>query len=301
MSTKSSETTTTNKTQVDFDFIKIDEHIKKYLANNKVCLYILTPCYAGMCYANYVHSLITTVKLLEKYGIEVNIIFGKNDSLISRIRNNLVAKAMTDTRMTHILFIDNDISWTPLDIFKLLISDKNIVGGLYPIKGYNWNSLLEDPDDSNNTNINVIQKWIDEKNNSKFKELVTDIDLIRNRLVSYNVNYLDPELKIEHNLARVKHLATGFMMIKRNVIEKMSKAFPSTKYEDNTSYLKPQENEFAYALFDCGVEDGKYSSEDWMFCNRWRKMGGSIWIDVSIDLTHTGTEDFKGSFLTTII
>jgi hypothetical protein len=90
-------------------------------------------------------------------------------------------------------------------------------------------------------------------------------------------------------------------MIKRNTIEKMMEAFPSTKYVDDVHFLKPDENEFAYALFDCGVEDGHYYSEDWLFCHRWTKMGGEIFIDVSINLTHTGVEDYQGSYIASIL
>ena len=28
-----------------------------------------------------------------------------------------------------------------------------------------------------------------------------------------------------------------------------------------------------------GVEDGRYLSEDWMFCHRWRKMNEDVYID----------------------
>ena len=91
------------------------------------------------------------------------------------------------------------------------------------------------------------------------------------------------------------------MMIKRAVIEKMSEAFPYTKYTDDVNYLEEHENQYAYALFDCGVEDGHYLSEDWMFCNRWRKLGGKIYVDVSINLSHTGIEQYNGSFLSTLI
>jgi hypothetical protein len=91
------------------------------------------------------------------------------------------------------------------------------------------------------------------------------------------------------------------MMIKREVIKKMMKSFPSTKYVDDINFLKPQENEFAYALFDCGVEEGHYFSEDWLFCHRWTKMGNEIWIDVSINLVHSGVEDYCGSYISSII
>jgi hypothetical protein len=90
-------------------------------------------------------------------------------------------------------------------------------------------------------------------------------------------------------------------MIQRNVIEKMFKAFPSTKYTDDVGFLKPEENEYAYALFDCGVENNHYYSEDWLFCHRWQKMGGDVWIDVSINLSHTGIEVYKGCYMTNLM
>jgi hypothetical protein len=92
------------------------------------------------------------------------------------------------------------------------------------------------------------------------------------------------------------------MMFKRSTIEQMQLAYPSTKYTDDVGFLqKPEENKHAYALFDCGVEDDHYLSEDWMFCHRWTKMGGSVYLDVSINLTHTGLEDYAGSFISAFI
>ena len=275
--------------------------VQEYLSKNKPCIYILTPCFGSVCFVNYVHCLISTIDTLRQYGIEVVIEFCRNDSLVSRARNNLVARAMANPKMTHIMFIDNDITWDINDILKLLISDKNLVGGIYPLKNYNWSDLLVDKKDPTNPSPNTIQQMIDRKNNSQFKDIISDESMVQFNLVRYNVNYLDSTLNIDKNLAKVKHIATGFMMIKRNVIEKMSKAFPSTKYVDDVNFLKKEENEFAYALFDCGVEEGHYFSEDWLFCHRWTKMGGSIWMDVSIALTHTGIEDYKGCYITSII
>jgi hypothetical protein len=275
--------------------------LKEYLSKNTPVVYILTPCFGSICYVNYVHCLMNTIEIFKQFEIELIVEFCRNDSLVSRARNNLVAKAMNNPKMTHIMFIDNDITWDPTDILKLIISDKNLIGGVYPLKRYNWESLLKDNTNLEDKNPNIVQKWIQKKNNSQFKNSITDENAIQFNMVNYNINYIDKVLSIEKNIAKVKHLATGFMMIKRNVIEKMSKAFPSTKYVDDVHFLKPEENEFAYALFDCGVEEGHYFSEDWLFCHRWSKMGGSIWIDVTISLTHTGIEDFRGCYIASII
>lgn len=118
---------------------------------------------------------------------------------------------------------------------------------------------------------------------------------------NYNAKEHESELKIENNTTEVRHIATGFMMIKREVIECMQKAFPSTHYVDDVGYLKEEEHTHAYALFDCCVEDGHYFSEDWLFCERWKKMGGKVYANISIDLTHMGTVQYEGSFLRSIL
>ena len=267
--------------------------IKQYAKTTPLSVVILTPCYGSLCYVSYVSSLLNTMNLFSTIGIKLRVEFCRNDSLVSRARNNLIAKAMFDKEVTHMLFIDADITWNPIDIIKLILAEKNIVGGVYPIKSYEWDKLVN-PD-------NVLQDWIAKKNNSQLKASVADQDFIQHKMVRYNLNYISNTLEIASNLTKVRHLATGFMMIRRDTIEKMARAFPSTKYTDDVGYLHGEENEYAYALFDCGVEEGHYCSEDWMFCSRWAKMGGETWVDVTINLNHCGVEDFKGSFLSSII
>jgi len=276
-----------------------DTLLHEYLSTHTVKLYILTPCFGGVCHVNYVVSLMNMIHLFKSLNIQLQVEFVKNDSLVSRARNNLIARAMTDPESTHFLFIDNDITWNPLDVLKLIVADKDLVGGAYPLKHYYWERLLKDPHHPFNTNI--VQSWVDKKKGSQLSSLIEDVDMVKYNLLRYNINLIDGTLAIENNIAKVKHLATGFMMIKRKMISSMMKAFPSTKYQDDINYLRPEENEMAYALFDCGVEDGHYYSEDWLFCDRWTKMGGDIFVDVSINLTHTGVEDYNGSFVSTII
>jgi hypothetical protein len=287
-----------NDSHMKQTIIPFEETVKDYISNNKPKVCILTPCYGGVCFVNYMTSLISTMDTFRKYNIPLSVEFCKNDSLVSRARNNLVAKAMNDPEMTNIIFIDADITWSPVDIIKLLIANKSLIGGVYPLKHYYLDKLLKDVEQPGTS---VVRSYIDRKNKSQFKDVISDADMVEHNLLKYNINYIDNSIQIENNLTRVKHLATGFMMIQRGCIEQMSKAFPSTKYTDDVGFLSGTENDYAYALFDCGVEYGHYLSEDWMFCDRWKKMGGSIWIDVTINLTHTGNADFKGSYIASII
>jgi hypothetical protein len=275
-----------------------EQSVKDYVKMNSPKLCILTPCYGGMTFVNYTICLVNTLNVFRSLDFPVKVEFCKNDSLISRARNNLIAKAMSDTAVTHVIFIDNDITWNPVDILKLVLSGKELCGGFYPLKNYNWNDLIS----KDSSNSNPIQTMLLRKQASQFRDIITDEEMVQYNLVKYNMNLIDnSSLTIDNNMPPIKHLATGFMLIHRQTIEKMIVEYSATKYVDDVGFLANNENDMAYALFDCGVEYGRYMSEDWMFCSRWRKMGGEIFGDVSINLTHTGVEEFKGSFIASVI
>jgi len=278
---------------------ELEVKLQEYLSENKVNICILTPCFGSICHTGYVTSLLKTMDNFKKWNINITVEFCRNDSLVTRARNNLIARAMNDESITHFLFIDNDIEWNSIEIIKLLCHDKHIIGGVYPIKKYNWNKLTTK--NLENESYDSIEKMLSQKNKSMLKDSISDEDYIRQKLVNYNFNYLDNKLQVKYNLAKVKHIATGFMLIQRKTIQKMFQAFPSTKYTDDVKFLTPDENKYAYALFDCCVENETYYSEDWLFCNRWLNMGGDIYIDVTINLNHTGIEDYKGSYITNIV
>lgn len=270
------------------------QHATTYASQYHPSLIILTPCYGGQCFVNYVTCLMNTFNLFNRLNIPIHVEFCKNDSLVSRARNNLIAKAMAHENATHFLFIDSDITWNPYDVLKLLISNKELVGGVYPIKNYDWNKLA-------NEEKNIIGEWLKHKRETPLDKIMGDAEYIQARLLRYNINYMSNTLTVHNNLTQVRHLATGFMMIKRDVIHKMSQAFPSTKYVDDVGFLTNEENKYAFALFDCGVEEGHYLSEDWMFCSRWEKMGGETFVDISIKLIHSGMQDYKGAYVASIM
>lgn len=86
---------------------------------------------------------------------------------------------------------------------------------------------------------------------------------------------------------------TGFLLIKRHVLERM--AAVSDVYKDTDQNNNEME---CYNIFEMGFnkEDGKWWGEDFAFCARWRGMGGEIWVDPNIEFTHRGSKAWKGSF-----
>jgi hypothetical protein len=104
------------------------------------------------------------------------------------------------------------------------------------------------------------------------------------------VNTLDNG-KREGDLVEVGTLGTGFMLIKRVVFQAMIEE-GAQKYTDAIG-LSSVENDNQYDFFNCTIDsNGRYLTEDWSFCRRWRQIGGQIWADITIPLVHVGYHRF---------
>jgi hypothetical protein len=112
--------------------------------------------------------------------------------------------------------------------------------------------------------------------------------------IQYVVNRV-PNSQKEGNLVEVANLGTGFMLIKRECIEKIISQRPDLHYADAIG-LDPKFDPYKYALFDTSIDEHtrEYLSEDYHFCKLWRGMGGKIWADLTIRLDHTGYYKFAG-------
>lgn len=257
----------------------------------KIKIMVGTPAYGGQCFVGYTQSLINSIKRYGRAGVEVIPSFLANESLIPRGRNTITAKFMADPSFTHLMFVDADISWGEDAIARLLTHDKDIIGALYPKKGYDWQKLIKNPEVAA-----IIKTAMDEGRGLSDQE----VSQVRTKLLSFVMNLTSPKTRVEKGLVPLQHLGTGFMLIKRSVIEKMMDAYPNLKYDDDINVLTPEENKFLYALFDCEIHQlgpkRHYLSEDYMFCKRWTDIGGGIFADITISLTHTGTHSFAGNF-----
>lgn len=102
----------------------------------KVHLHIGLPCYGGLLLESTMTSLIRFVMMASKVGLNWSLDTMANESLITRGRNNLMAKMLTNTAATHFMFIDADIRFDPTAIFQMMAADVDIIAGAYPKKAY---------------------------------------------------------------------------------------------------------------------------------------------------------------------
>ena len=109
--------------------------------------------------------------------------------------------------------------------------------------------------------------------------------------VKHVVNTLDNG-KQQGDLIEVGTIGTGFLLIRRNVFERLIQSGVK-KYTDDIG-LEDKYNDYQYDFFNCTIDSqGRYLTEDWSFCRSWRKIGGDIWADLSINLGHVGYHRFQ--------
>ena len=114
--------------QGQFDFTKVHVHFA-------------VPCYGGMVSEPTMTSFLRFTLLASKVGLNWSLDTMVNESLVTRARNNLCAKMMTNAQATHFMFIDADITFSWISIVRLLISGKELCGGCYPKKVFNWDKI----------------------------------------------------------------------------------------------------------------------------------------------------------------
>lgn len=208
----------------------------------------MVPCYGGAVFENFFVSFSRHIINMNGNNLRFSLETIANESLVTRARNNLVAKGMANTLATHLMFIDADVGFETLDVYKLVAADKDVIGGIYPKKNYP---------------------------------------------VQYVINPLPGEVQQESGIQEVHDIGTGFLLIKRHVIEKMFERYVQLKYK-NTLNLDSKFEPFMYALFDTWLlPDGNYLSEDYTFCKRWKDMGGKIFAHNDVRLGHSGYHTFR--------
>lgn len=204
-------------------------------------LMIGIPAYDSKIDINSALNLIQVAGKAGNHGVEIQIAQIAGCSILPKARNALIARFI-ESNCTDFLFLDTDVTFKPEDIFRLLAlaTNKDVVGGVYPKKN---------------------------------KDTELAVDLVYSPTAS-------PVMEPEYNLYEARHLPTGFMLIRRHVIEKMMEAYP------DLMYAEPNEQLVCYALFDFQLKNGTYYGEDYIFCQRARALGFKLYVDPLLELGH---------------
>lgn len=234
---------------------------------------IATPVYGFGAAPLYTASLFRTQTECMAAGMVLHLEMVMGESLVTRARNRLVSTFLSRPTATHLFFIDADIGWTPEGLARVLLADKDVCAGVYPIKRYDW------PADG----------LPDGLTREAFEAMFTPYPYnpVGNSVVSD-----------EFGFAEVKEAPTGFMCIKRDVFRQMRAHYPDLNYipEDPAPNQMPGTH---FTFFDEVIEPEtrRLLSEDFGFCYRWRALGGKVWIDLHSKLSHVGAHTWRGNML----
>ncbi len=180
------------------------------------------------------------------------------DSLVARMRQRGVNQFMK-SRATHLLWCDLDIE--PLDptcVREMLATGHDVIAGACPFKNTDRKVVC-----------NLLPGALDAMQESGTLEA--------------------PDGCIE-----VQDAGTGFMLVSRKAIVALMQAHPELLH---FSGGKSDHGEPLWAIYDTGVVDGVYRSEDYMFCHLWRQLGGKVYVHLASTFRHYGTHGFEASIM----
>ncbi len=205
----------------------------------------------------YTVALIKTFRLLDRLGIRCDAEFVIGNSNLPKARNELVNRFLSSD-FSDMLFIDDDMGWEPNDVVRLLASEHPLIAGVGRKRSAQPN---DDP-----------AVWC----------------------CLFPDGPLRPD---EFGAIPVLGVGTAFMRIGRGVFERLIKAHPDWKRvpPDRPQVSPPQTAADHYYRFFRFDDDGtREINEDYGFCFAWRGLGGEVYIDPEIALTHVGEKEFSG-------
>ncbi len=260
-----------------FDKKDIKQIKTQELKPKKFSIFVATPCHSDVS-LHYFQACLE----FQKHCIKNNVLCCfqvMKSSLVTQGRNLCVSSFMEEGS-SHLLFIDSDIDFSSESIFKMVAADKDVISVPYPLKTLNW-----------------------EKGWRKIKEgkIKSEHDLQYKALYQYPMKLPnEKDITIENGVIEVTHSPTGCMLIKREVIEKMIKAYPEKEIEQKTIINGKMINRpYFYNLFDTDFDPVKktYLGEDFAFCKRWRDIGGKCHALITEKINHVGEHQYKASFI----
>ena len=241
-------------------------------------VFIASPMYGGLCNGAYTLGLMQATQVFADARIPMYFSYTQNESLITRGRNTLVYQFLT-THCTHLMFIDADIGFDPRDIVKMIDADKDIICGMYPKKEIDWPRVKEAVDNG------------------------VPAEELHNHTGSFVVNFAKGERVKEVRMNEpfeIENGGTGFMLIKREVFEKLMPHVPKYRSDMQTAVEFEQgvEPETVYEFFATSInKDLRLLSEDYHFCSIAREHGLKVWAAPWARLVHCGTYNFQGNII----
>ena len=242
-------------------------------------LFIATPMFGGKCEGTYTRSMMELTAKMCHYNIAMQPYFLFNESLITRARNYCTDEFLRSD-CTHLLFIDSDIGFNSDDVLALLAmqsddSDYDVIGAPYPKKTIAWEKIKM-----------AVDKGFADDDPNELEKFVGDY-VFNPKGDSGRIPLGQP--------VEVLEIGTGFMMIKRETLEKFQQRFPEYMYKPDhvrTEHFDGKRKIMQFFQAEIDPKSERYLSEDYWFCQKLQEINLKTWLCPWMKLQHTGTYVF---------
>jgi hypothetical protein len=172
---------------------------------------IASPTYNGDVRIEYMRSIIDLLARLRGRDTECSLLTEKA-TILHTMRSVMASEALADASFTHLLFVDTDMGFRPEAVLRLIDRDVPFAGVAYPYRTVPLHEKL--PADLEGTTLRTFTS----------------------QLVPYAVTFPpgQKQVQIERGFCKVSTIGTGLMLIRRDVLVRMSEeaatlpVFPTT-------------------------------------------------------------------------
>lgn len=214
-------------------------------------LVLAVPTLTGSISSGVVRSIVDGIEALRNAGWRVSFWPWERSAIIQHARNEIVASFL-ETTATHLLMVDDDIEFNPTKLVRFVERPVDVVAGVYRGRGCNGPLLWRGP------------------------KTIRDLTEPRSR-----ARAILAASQSTNGLVEAEAVGSGLLRVTRSCLERWSDAAPRYRYHGAE----------CADLFSVVIDgDGQMWTEDFTFCNRWRELGGKVWIDPEIETGHAYRE-----------
>jgi hypothetical protein len=188
-------------------------------------------------------------------------------------RSILAGRTQADPRYDGMLFVDDDVcGYTAEDVARIVTSGEDVVGAPLPQRTVH-------PD-------TVVAAVLAGVRGEELLRFLSPLMVVLER---------DRPANVRGSLLEVRRIGTGFLWISRHALDRVVTELPHTVVHLETQPALP-----VPMVFDYGVDEEnnrQLIGEDYVFCSKWKELGGTVWADTQTELGHEGEQVFASQSL----
>lgn len=235
-------------------------------------IYLGTPVGGGVVAHEYMQSIMRITEHFRKLGWKLTVVT-QPDGLVTRSRNAFASVVVRDPSITHLLMLDADVAIDPAVLERMVRSGHDVVGAGVPLRQVDWQHVRE---------------HLDLVPNATAEELRS----ISHRFAIWFESNQAGHVPIDGFLPALV-IGSAALLISRDALVTLTE----TDLVDSFDYggAASDDERSGWTFFDPFVNEFRvYLSEDYAFCDRWRRAGGQVWVDLESSSTHVGPVPIEG-------